>query len=246
MKSINSLFAVSYSKIFKVGLLSLAVISSVHAETTDGTKSKDLEPTPSLQTTMKSTDTLTAESTLSAKEQLVTRLSKISTLASDFTQKVLDEEGTLLQEGSGNLLIQKPNKVRWHTQSPEESLIISDGETLWFYDPFIEQVSAHNLTDAIANTPIMMLTSNDEKIWNDYNISQSGELSFVIVAKDANSQVKSLAIDFSEAGLSAFTISDSTGQQSIITLKNIAEGATPDAKLFSFEIPEGVYLDDQR
>ena len=92
----------------------------------------------------------------------------------------------------------------------------------------------------------MMLTSNDEKIWNDYNISQSGELSFVIVAKDANSQVKSLAIDFSEAGLSAFTIADSTGQQSVITLKDIVEGATPDAKLFSFEIPEGVYLDDQR
>lgn len=246
MKSIHSLFAVSYSRVFKVGLLSLSVVSQVHAETTNSSALAVQEPTATPQTTMKSTDTLKTDSTLSAKEQLVTRLSKISTLASDFTQKVLDEEGTLLQEGSGNLLIQKPNKVRWHTQSPEESLIISDGETLWFYDPFIEQVSAHNLSDAIANTPIMMLTSNDEMIWNDYNISQSGETSFIIVAKDANSQVKSLAIDFSEAGLSAFTISDSTGQQSIITLKNIAEGATPDAKLFSFEIPEGVYLDDQR
>lgn len=255
MKSSHSLFAVSSGRALKnmltnplmVGILS----ASVAFPSTAINELNQTSPTNETVTAIEDVDdnsgvAKNAMPSASAKEQLMARLANLSSLSSDFEQSVYDEEGTLLQEGAGSLLIQKPNKVRWHTQSPEESLIISDGDTLWFYDPFIEQVSAHNLQDAIANTPIMMLTNDDPSTWNDYVVSQSTKTSFIVTSKDPNSQVKSLAIDFDEAVLSAFTIADSTGQKSVISLKNIDNNAKPKSELFMFKTPEGVYLDDQR
>lgn len=260
MKSTHSLFVVSSDRALKriitktllVGMLSTSVVFQSYASndldqssaiSAAGTSAADAAVEDVAGNSGTSTD---ATQSVSAKEQLMARLATLSSLSSDFEQRVYDEEGTLLQEGAGSLLIQKPNKVRWHTQSPEESLIISDGETLWFYDPFIEQVSAHNLQDAIANTPIMMLTNDDASTWSDYTVSQSAQTSFTVTSKDPNSQVKSLAIDFNEAGMSAFTIADSTGQKSVISLKNIDSNAMPNSELFTFKTPEGVYLDDQR
>ena len=42
----------------------------------------------------------------------------------------LNRHGQELQRGSGTLAVSKPNLINWTTTEPEESQIISDGETL--------------------------------------------------------------------------------------------------------------------
>ena len=114
----------------------------------------------------------------------------------------------LLQQGTGKLAISKPNLVNWQTITPDETFIISDGETLWFYDPFIEQATAYNLAKSIHNTPILLLTSNDETLWQQYSVHKSDE-NFVITPLDQNSQIKSLTVTFSGQ-----TLSNSAGKES--------------------------------
>lgn len=180
------------------------------------------------------------------KSNLINKLNKINYLSGNFVQDVLDEEGNALQQGRGTLAIAKPNQVRWHTQEPDETLIVSDGSTLWFFDPFIEQVSAHTLADAIANTPILLLTNNNKALWDNYDVIQAEPNRFEIITKDPNSQVKSLTLVFDNKSLSALAIKDSTGQISHIRLLNVNDSQAPDAKSFQFTVPEGVALDDQR
>lgn len=36
----------------------------------------------------------------------------------------------------------------WHMTQPDESILVSDGKTLWFYNPFVEQATATWLKDA--------------------------------------------------------------------------------------------------
>jgi outer membrane lipoprotein carrier protein len=36
---------------------------------------------------------------------------------------------------SGEVVFAKPGKMRWSYASPEPSLVVSDGTTLWIYDP---------------------------------------------------------------------------------------------------------------
>ncbi len=189
-----------------------------------------------------------------SKADLMAKLAKINFFSAKFSQKIFDESGTELQEGSGQLSVSKPNLVNWETKSPDESLIVSDGSNLWFYDPFVEQVSVYALESAIANTPILLITNNDPKLWQDYNVSQLDDNRYLIQAIKENARVKSLELAFehndsaeknsTSEKLVAFNILDATGQLSVISLSGHDSEAKAD--LFKFIVPEGVYLDDQR
>jgi len=183
-----------------------------------------------------------------SKLALMDKLAKVEFFSATFSQQVFDEAGNELQQGSGLLSVSKPNLVHWQTILPDESLIVSDGENLWFYDPFVEQVSVYSLESAIANTPILLITSNDEKLWQDYSVSQLTTNRYLISSNSKNSRVKSLELSFVQnidsVELAAFNILDATGQLSVISLTH--ENKTPDPSLFTFAVPEGVYLDDQR
>ncbi|MGB1261295.1 MAG: outer membrane lipoprotein chaperone LolA [Cognaticolwellia sp.] len=182
------------------------------------------------------------------KIELMAKLEKIEFFSANFTQKIFDDAGNELQQGSGVLSVSKPNLVHWQTTTPDESLIVSDGSNLWFYDPFVEQVSVYTLDNAIANTPILLITSNDEKLWQDYTVNKVTDNRYLISANSENSRVKSLELSFAETVnnvvLSGFNILDATGQLSVISLAPHHQEATSD--LFTFSVPEGVYLDDQR
>jgi outer membrane lipoprotein carrier protein len=180
------------------------------------------------------------------KVQLIEKLEKIKYFSANFEQKIVDEKGNVLQSGSGELAVNKPNLVYWNTKTPDESLIVSDGKTLWFYDPFIEQATAYKLASSIANTPILLLTSDAEELWANYSVSQINEATYLIHANDVNSQIKTLELHFVKNKLSGFTFLDATGQLSIITLKDADFIKVPAPKLFQFVLPEGTDIDDQR
>lgn len=185
---------------------------------------------------------------INQKSELMAKLAKIDFFSANFTQVIFDEAGNELQQGNGLISVSKPNLVHWQTVMPDESLIVSDGENLWFYDPFVEQVSVYTLDSAIANTPILLITSNNEQLWQDYTVSQLTDNRYLVTATNENSRVKSLELSFANVAnsieLSSFNILDATGQLSVITLEQ--SNTKPKQSLFQFTVPEGVYLDDQR
>jgi len=228
----------------------IATLFSAVLSTTSAAISHENDVVTELKTTanasaVNKTMTTKAEN---SKRELMAKLAKIDFFSAEFNQRIFDENGNELQQGSGSISVSKPNLVHWQTTMPDESLIVSDGENLWFYDPFVEQVSVYTLESAIANTPILLITSNDEKLWQDYSVTQLTNNRYLISASNENSRVKSLELSFTKnvnnVELSAFNILDATGQLSVITLQH--QGKVPNANLFTFSVPEGVYLDDQR
>lgn len=183
-----------------------------------------------------------------AKASLIKKLKNIHHFSSDFTQQVFDNENNILQQGAGTIVVSKPNKVHWQTVEPEESLIISDGETLWLFDPFIEQASAFSLENSVTNTPILLLTNESPDVWDEYKVSEIHHDTFEITSLSTQnqSQVKTLIVSFNAAEISYIQIHDITGQRSDIKLSNTDYTHKPNSALFTFTVPEGVYLDDQR
>ena len=98
-----------------------------------------------------------------------------------------------VQQGSGKLQIKRPNLFRMDTKSPQETQIIADGKTLWYYDPFVQQVTAQWVKDAVNNTPFVLLTSNDKSHWNQYSVTQNAD-TFVLKPKAKNSNIKQFDI----------------------------------------------------
>jgi len=185
-----------------------------------------------------------------AKSELRQKLSLLNTFSSDFSQVVKASDGELIQNATGNLILQKPNMLIWNNLEPEEMTIQSDGNTLWHYDPFIEQVSVYSIDSAIANTPILLLSSTDDNLWQDYQVSKMSELEYVIYNNQLDAQVKSLTLMFDNQSektvLSSFTLIDSTAQASTFTLTNFKEVSMLPPSTFVFSVPEGVDVDDQR
>lgn len=186
----------------------------------------------------------------SARKILQQYLSTFSTFTADFAQQVFDSENQILQESLGSLKVQKPNLVNWHTVSPDESILISDGKALWHFDPFIEQVSVYSVNDSVANTPVLLLSNNDESLWQQYTITQNSALEFTITSNDPEARVKSLALTFDNVAeqlvMKKFSLYDSTGQKSNFSLLNFEANQEIAAKQFTFVVPDGVEVDDQR
>jgi len=182
------------------------------------------------------------------KSNLMKKLATLEYFSANFNQQVLDADGNELQNASGTLAVKKPNLVHWNTAEPDESLLVSDGSTLWFFDPFVEQVSAFLLEKALMNTPILLLTSSDPTLWQHYSVSSMDDNNYLIHANDNNAQVKTLELNFKSNTnkLHSFTILDATGQLSYFKLSQFDDKNVPENSLFTFNIPEGVQLDDQR
>jgi outer membrane lipoprotein carrier protein lolA len=177
--------------------------------------------------------------------ELQNRLNKVDVLSADFAQTVMSANGKNVQQGNGKLQIKRPNLFRMDTKSPQETQIIADGQTLWFYDPFVEQVTANWVKDAVNNTPFVLLTSNDKSHWEQYSVEQKSD-TFVLKPKAKNSNIKQFDIRIDESGvLKGFSTIEKDGQSNQYVLRNISN-QNLDSALFKFSVPKGVELDDQR
>ena len=177
--------------------------------------------------------------------ELQNRLNKVSVLSADFAQTVMSANGSNVQQGNGKLRIKRPNLFRMDTKSPQETQIIADGKTLWFYDPFVEQVTANWVKDAVNNTPFVLLTSNDKSHWAQYTVEQKDDR-FVLKPKAKNSNIKQFDIRIDPNGvLKGFSTIEKDGQSNQYILRNITN-QNLDGSLFKFTVPKGIELDEQR
>ncbi|KXF82150.1 outer membrane lipoprotein chaperone LolA [Enterovibrio coralii] len=180
----------------------------------------------------------------SPQQELNTRLAKLNSFTAEFDQVVTSPEGDVISEGEGTLAMKRPNLFNWETVTPDENILISDGKTLWYYSPFIEQVTAMWLDDATSQTPFVLLTRNDPKDWNNYDVTQKGN-TFTLSPKQA-SNLGEFVVNVEPNGhITEFSVVEQDGQTSKFELENV-KNVSPSASLFSFTVPDGVELDDQR
>ncbi|MGJ7344328.1 outer membrane lipoprotein chaperone LolA [Morganella morganii] len=179
------------------------------------------------------------------RSDLQSRLGKVNSFHANFVQTVTDADGALVQEGTGDLWVKRPNLFNWQMSAPDESVLVSDGKTLWFYNPFVEQVTATWLKDATQNTPFMLITRNDPADWQQYMVSQRGD-SFELKPKTSDGNLKLFTITVTPDGIiQQFAAVEQDGQKSSYQLKG-QQSTDVNMSKFTFTPPKGVTLDDQR
>ncbi|MGT0150508.1 outer membrane lipoprotein chaperone LolA [Vibrio metschnikovii] len=104
----------------------------------------------------------------SPKETLSQRLALTEGFSAQFDQQVLSPEGETVMEGKGTVEAGSSGIVSLGNPEPDENILVSDGQTLWYYSPFIEQVSIYNQQQATEQTPFILLTRNQASDWNAY------------------------------------------------------------------------------
>ncbi|EGQ9701900.1 outer membrane lipoprotein chaperone LolA [Vibrio parahaemolyticus] len=181
----------------------------------------------------------------SPKDELNKRLAMNEGFSADFSQQVISPEGETVMEGEGSVEIARPSLFRWSTTFPDENLLVSDGKTLWYYSPFIEQVSIYWQEQATEQTPFVLLTRNRASDWDNYKISQKGnEFTLIPTAVDSTQGKFQINID-AKGVVKGFNVIEQDGQKGLFTFSNVKLGK-PKADRFTFTVPKGVEVDDQR
>ena len=180
-----------------------------------------------------------------------------------FTQTVAPPQSAANQSvparykvSTGQFAFARPNRFRFDYQKPYAQTIVADGQTLWFYDHDLEQVTASAQAQALQNTPAALLTNarslaDLEKSFTVKNLSAAqvpplsaaaGLLWLEAKPKSAGSTVVSVKIGLAQnaAGvqLKMLDVQDSLGQRSIMEFGQMQQPVS--AARFQFKPPAGV------
>ncbi|ART79617.1 outer membrane lipoprotein chaperone LolA [Oceanisphaera avium] len=181
-----------------------------------------------------------------ARTELQQKLARFDQFSAEFSQQVFDEQGQAMQTAKGTMQLARPDKFRWHTVSPDESLIVSNGKSVWMYDPFVEQVSIAPLEEAIQNTPFLLIAGRDGKRWQDYEVTREGA-DYIVTSKDTSELISQFSLRFdSKNRIERFSVLESGGQRSDFTLHKVNTQPKVSNTTFTFTPPKGVMVDDQR
>lgn len=187
---------------------------------------------------------------LDAKSDLQELLAPMSTLKANFQQHVLDANGELVQELQGELALARPNKFYWHSNAPDELVLVADGQAVYYFDPFVEQVTISAQSEAANQSPFLLLLDAEASAWSNYNVTSEG-LSFQLEPTAAAQQQQRLQVNFvaqdeQPAQLHELVLDDGQGQITRIRLSDLKTNVALPYTTFSFQIPENAVVDDQR
>ncbi len=178
-------------------------------------------------------------------------LGQTRTLSAEVEQLLIDQDGRELQETRALLLMEKPSSFHWEITQPFEELTVTDGETLWHYEPDLEQVTIQSFNDdEVDRVPVALLNGDAETIREAYEVSSTnmgGDLvRFVLLPQKADRLFERLSLTFRGPVLEEMQFEDSLGQQTSLSFHEVQRNIPLDADNFSFTPPAGIDVIDTR
>jgi outer membrane lipoprotein carrier protein len=184
-----------------------------------------------------------ADTPPSAVDSLRRFFREVNSFSARFTQVVLDERLSPIQESSGTLWIERPNKFRWDYEKPYQQRLVADGERLWVYDVGLQQVSVRPLSGGMGDTPAMLLAGRG-RLEDNFTIkplSAQNDIEWVQLSpRRKDSGYEDIRIGFARDKLHVLEMVDGFGQLTRVTFRSPRENPRIEPKLFSFTPPEGV------
>ncbi|AZC19429.1 MULTISPECIES: outer membrane lipoprotein chaperone LolA [Pseudomonas] len=186
--------------------------------------------------------TLSAHADPKDVARLTQLLEKSQTLSARFSQLTLDGSGTQLQETAGEMSLQRPGLFYWHTDAPQEQLMVSDGQKVSLWDPDLEQVTIKKLDQRLTQTPALLLSGDVSKISESFDITSKeagGVMDFVLKPKTRDTLFDSLRLSFRNGMINDMQLIDSVGQRTNILFTGVKANESIPASRFKFDIPKG-------
>ena len=178
--------------------------------------------------------------------RLTELLNELTSFRADFEQVVLDRFGETLQATTGTLHWQRPHRLRWEVDEPYPQLILADGDSLWVYDPDLEQVSVQPLAESLEGTPASFLAGTAEALAGQFDVraeasAEQSDARYLLTPRDEASVFRDLTLAFSPTGvLTLLDMADHLGARTRTTFTKAAKNPSLEAALFAFKVPDGV------
>ena len=170
-------------------------------------------------------------------------LNQMNSLTGKFKQKVVDQNGAILQEVSGQFFFKKPNLFKWDYLEPSKSQLISDGELLYLYDPDLKQVVISQLKKFGGVSPAMLLVTSDIESLFEVSVTQDekGDNWFKAVPNEPEkANFKEVFINFFRNELRGMKIIDNFDNTTEIEFLRVSQNVNINEAIFLFNTPEDI------
>jgi outer membrane lipoprotein carrier protein len=176
-------------------------------------------------------------------QDLQARLSSFHSMRANFQQALYADKREAPRTSKGKMAIQRPGKFRWDTQSPNEQILVADGNLLWIYDVDLEQATKQKVDTTDSNSPALFLSGNVSEIPKRFVVSTEkteNGVGFKLEAKSADDMFQSIKIIFQADKLSKMIVGTRIGQRSEFSFSQVELNPTFPNSTFHFKPPAGV------
>lgn len=182
--------------------------------------------------------------TLSA-EPLQQKISGIDEFKAEFVQQVQGPDGALLSEADGTLALRRPETFMLHTAGDDELYLYSRADGVYYYDPFVNQLTIMPLS-TLWRTPFALLITDDQAVWQRYRVTEqkSGAVYVIEPAASAGSDFVKIELNFAGQFLSSLKVWFQDGNVNVYDFR--AQRLQTADRDFALELPPDTEIADER
>ena len=152
--------------------------------------------------------------------------------------------GAPVRKRQGTVSFRKPGRMRWDFDDPEKQTIVSDGETLYSYDPDLNQVVETPLKQALKSSSATSFLLGIGNINRDFKAAfahpatPTGLVDLILDAKTGGYKIE-IGLDPKTYNLMTLTLIDQLGDVTRIAFSDIHDNVELPDSSFAFKAPPG-------
>ena len=180
-----------------------------------------------------------------AISELDSLLQGVDTLSADITQLIVQSDGGVLEESEILLHVKRPNGFYWETVSPFPEILVTNGTTLWNYQPDLEQVIIEDWDPDQTELAAQLLYGRTDSLIDEYYvvaINSEQSRSFELKPKSADSFYDLITINFVNETLDLIYIQNNSGERTAWQFTSSRINIPMVDELFEFSPPEGIEI----
>jgi outer membrane lipoprotein carrier protein len=180
-------------------------------------------------------------------------LTGLQTLQGQFVQHSVNSAVGESRDATGEVWIERPDRVRWHFKSPAEQDVLINGGEMWVYSPELEQVVVRRLAPGdLERTPLAFLAGLAalEDLYEMQELAPRGheeEIQLLLTPKQGGGSFQSVSLRLLRDGLvlAGLEIVDQVGNLTSITFHGLKTNRPVDPAHFVLNLPEGTQRIEQ-
>jgi outer membrane lipoprotein carrier protein len=145
----------------------------------------------------------------------------------------------------GTVVVAKPSRMRWSYETPEPSLVVSDGKTLWIYDPGFGEAQRLPADGATFSGAALQFLLGKGDLQREFTIRlvscEAKAVELELTPKEPASYEKlHIVVDPATGDVASTRIDDLVGNSTVVEFSDLQVNLDPSPDVFRFVPPAGV------